>query len=162
MLNGMPEKGTKIILLFLRLHPSTAFQTLLLTMRATPRLLRSCCPQLSLFSCSVVSDSLWPQACHASLACFPLLFPGVCSNSGPLSQWCYPTISSSVAPFSSHPQSFPALRSFTTGWLFVSDGQNTGPSASVFPMNIQGWFPLGLSGLISLLSRGLSRASPAP
>ena len=83
--------------------------------------------------------------------------PGVCSNSCPLSQWCHPTISSSVVPFSSCPQSFPASGSFPVSQTFASGGQSIGASASVLPMNSQGWFPLGLTGLISLLSKGLSR-----
>jgi len=95
---------------------------------------------------------------HTRLPC-PSLFPRVCSNSGPLSRWCHPTVSSSVAPFSSCPQSFPASGSFPRSRLFSSGGQSIGASASasVLPMNIQGWFPLGLSGLIFLQSTGLSR-----
>ena len=96
----------------------------------------------------------WLQ--HARLPC-PTLSPRVCSNSCPLSQWCHPTISSSVAPFSSYPQSFPASRSFPVSQLFTSCGQSIRASASVLPMSIQGWFPLGLSGLVSLLSKGLLR-----
>ena len=82
-----------------------------------------------------------------------------CSNSCPLSQWCYSTISSSVASFSSCLQSFPASGSFPMSQLFKSDGQSIGASvsASVLPMNIQGWFPLGLTGKTSLLFMGLSR-----
>ena len=93
---------------------------------------------------------------HTRLPC-PSLSPRVCSNSCTLSQWCHPTISSSVAPFSSWPQSFPASRYFPVSWPFTSGGQSIGASASVsvHPMNIQGWFPLGLTGLISLLSKGL-------
>ena len=89
----------------------------------------------------------------------PSLSPGVCSNSCPLSQWCYPTISSYVVPFSSCLQSFPASRSFPISQLFASGGQSIGASASapVLPMNIQDWFPVGLTGLISLQSKGLSR-----
>ena len=87
----------------------------------------------------------------------PSLSPGVCSNSCPLSQWCHPTISSSVVSFSSCPQSFPGSGSFPVSRLFASGGQSIGSSASVFPMNIESWFPLGLTGLISLLSKGLSR-----
>ena len=85
--------------------------------------------------------------------------PGACSNSCPLSRWCHPTISSSVIPFFSCPQSFPASGSFPRSWLFASGGQSIGASASVsvLPKNIQGWFPLGLTGLISFLSKGLSR-----
>ena len=84
---------------------------------------------------------------------------GVCSNSCPQSRWCHPTISSSVVPFCSCFQSFPASGSFLVSWLFGSDGQSIGASvsASVLPMKIQSWFPLGLTGLISLQSKGLSR-----
>ena len=82
--------------------------------------------------------------------------PRVCSNSCPLSQWCHPTISYSVAPFSSWPQSFPASGSFQMSQLFTSGGQSIGASASVLPMNIQDWFPLGWPGWISLLSKELS------
>ena len=96
---------------------------------------------------------------HARLPC-PSPSPGICSNSCPLSQWCYPTISSSVVPFSSCLQSFPALESFLVSPLFASGSQNTGAAAlaSVFLMNIQGWLALVLTGLISLLSTWLSRA----
>ena len=95
---------------------------------------------------------------HARLPC-PSPAPGVYSNSCPSRRWCHPTISSSVIPFSSHLQSFPASGSFPMRWLFTSGGQSIGisASASVLSMNIQGWFPLGLTGLISLLSKGLSR-----
>ena len=88
---------------------------------------------------------------------FPILhyLPEVCSNSCPLSQWWHPTLSSSVTSFSSCP--FPASESFPKSWLFTSVGQSIGISASVLPMNIQGWFSLGLTGLISLQSKGLSR-----
>ena len=94
---------------------------------------------------------------HARLPCASLL-PRVCLNSCPLSRWCHPTISSSAVPFSSCLQSFPALGSFPMSRLFTSGGQNIGASAStsVLPMNIQGLFPLGLIGLISLQSKGLS------
>ena len=78
-------------------------------------------------------------------------------NSWPLNQWCHPTISFSVAPFSSCPPSFPALESFPMSWLSASGGQSIVASASVLPMNTQGWFPLGLTGLICLLSKGLLR-----
>ena len=89
----------------------------------------------------------------------PSLSPRICSNSCPVSQWCYPTISSSVAPFSSYPQSWPGSGFFPMSQLFPSGGQNirTSASASISPVNIQDWFPLGLTGLISLLSKGLSR-----
>ena len=97
--------------------------------------------KLLLFSCSVVSDSLWPHRLqHSRIPC-PSPSHGVCSNSCPLSQWCHPTISSSFTPFSSCPQSFPASRSFPMSWLFVAGGQSAGASASesVFPVNIQDW-----------------------
>ena len=85
--------------------------------------------------------------------------PGVYSNSCPLHQWCHPTISSSIVPFSSCPQSFPASGSFQMSQPFTSGGQSIGvlASTSVLPMNIQNWFPLGWTGWISLLSKGLSR-----
>ena len=111
-----------------------------------------------LFSRSVVSDSLWPHGLqHARLPCPSS--PGACSNSHPLSRWCHPTILSSVTPFSPCLQSLPASGSFLMSWLFASGGQSFGvsASASVLPMNIQGWFPLGLIDLISLQSKGLSR-----
>ena len=83
----------------------------------------------------------------------------VCSNSCPLSQWCYLTIPSSASPFSSYSQSFLASGSFPMSWLFASCGQSieASASASVLPMNIQGWFPLGLTGWISMQPKGLSR-----
>ena len=105
-----------------------------------------------------MSDSLWPHGLqHARLPCLSLS-PGVCSNSCPLSRWCHPTISSSVVPFSSCLQSFPASKSFPVSQFFASGGQNIGVSApaSVLPMNIQDWFPLGWTGWISLQSKGLS------
>ena len=93
----------------------------------------------------------------------PSLSSRVCSNSRPLIQWWDPTISFSVTCFSSCPQSFPASGSFPVSWLFASGGQNIGASASasILPMNIQGWFPLGLNGFISLLSKGLSSVFPS-
>ena len=94
---------------------------------------------------------------HARLPC-PLLSPGVCLNSCPLSWWYHPTVSSSVTLFSSCPQSLPASEFFPMSWPFASGSQSIGASASasVLPMNIQGWFPLGLTGLISLLPQGFS------
>ena len=83
---------------------------------------------------------------HARLFC-PSPSPGVCSNSCPLGRWCHPTISSSVVPFPSCPQSFQASGSFPMNWLFASGAQSIGASAWVFPMDSQGWFPLGLTGL---------------
>ena len=111
------------------------------------------------FSHSVVSDSLQPHGLqHTRLPC-PSPTPGAYSNSHPLSPWCHPTISSSVIPFSSCLQSFPASGSFQTSQFFASGGQSIGASASasVLPMNIQDWFPLGWTGWISLLSKGFSR-----
>ena len=111
------------------------------------------------FSHSVMSDSLQPHGLqHTRLPC-PLPTPRVYSNAYPLHQWCHPTISSSVVPFSSHLQSFPASGSFLMNQFFASGGQSFGISAlaTVLPMNIQDWFPLGWTGWISLQSKGLSR-----
>ena len=111
------------------------------------------------FSRSVVSNSLRPHGLqHTRLPC-PSPTPGAYSNSFPSSQWCHPTISSSVVPFSSHFQSFPSSGSFPMSQFFPSVALSIGvsASASVLPMNIQDWFPLGLTGLISLESKGLSR-----
>ena len=111
------------------------------------------------FSWQVVSDFLQPHELqHARPPC-PSLFPGVCPSSCPLSRWCHPITSSSVAPFSPCLQSFPTSVSFPMSQLFTSGGQSIGASASasVLPMSIQGCFPLGLTGLISLQSKGLSR-----
>ena len=115
------------------------------------------------FSRSVVSDSLWPHGLqHARPPC-PLATRGVNSNSCPLSWWCHPTVSSSVIPFSCL-QSFPGSGSFQMNQFFTSGGQSIGVSASVsvFPMDIQDWFPLGWTGWISLQSKGLSKPSPTP
>ena len=129
-------------------------------------------------SCSVMSDSLWPHELqHTRLPCLSPT-PGTCSNSCPLSQWCHPTISSSVIPFSSCLQSFPAWGSFPMSQFFASllcskvlcnesvlyFGQSIGASASasVLPMNTQGWFPLCLIGWISFQVKGLSKSSPTP
>ena len=100
---------------------------------------------------------------HSRLLC-PSLSPGVCPDSCPLNQWCCSTISSSVTPFSSCPQSFLAPGAFPMSWHFTSGGQSTeaSTSASVLPITIQGWFPFGLTGLISLLSKGLSRVFSSP
>ena len=113
---------------------------------------------LLLFSLSDVSDSLQPIGLqHSRIPC-PSVSPRVCSNSCPLSWWCNANISSSVTFFFWF-QSFLVSRSFPMSWLFTSGGQSIGASASasVLPINIQGWFPLGLTGLISLQSKGLSR-----
>ena len=120
--------------------------------------------EFSQFSRSVVSDSSWPHGLqHARLPC-PSPIPGACSNSRPLSQWCHPTISSSVIPSFSCLQSFPAPGSFPMSQFFASGGQSIGDSASasVLPMNIQDFFPWGLTGLISLQSKRLSRVFSNP
>ena len=111
------------------------------------------------FNHSVVSDSLQPHGLQHTMPPCPSLTPGACSNSHPSSWWCHPTIPSSVIPFSSYFQSFPASESFPRSQFFASGGQSIGVSASVsvLPMNIQDSFPLGLTCLISLLSKGLSR-----
>ena len=111
------------------------------------------------FSCSVVSDSLQSHELqHARPPC-PSPTPRVYSNSCPLSRWCHPTISSSVVPFSSCPQSLPASGSFPVSQLFAQGGQSIGvsASASVLLMNIQDWSPLGWTSWISSQSKGLSR-----
>ena len=112
-------------------------------------------------SCSVVADTLWPHGLqHTRLPC-PSPTPGACSISCPSSWWCYPTISSSVVPFSSCLQSFPASESFLRSQFFTSGGQSIGGSASapVLPMNVQNWFRLGWTGWISLQSKGFSKIS---
>ena len=115
------------------------------------------------FSHSFVSSSLWPHGLQHTrlpwLLCTPT--PGDYSNSCPLNRWCHPTISSSVVPFSLRLQSFPASGSFTMSQFFTSGGQSIGASAtaSVLPMDVQDWFPLGWTGWISLQSKGLARVS---
>ena len=115
--------------------------------------------QFSQFSHSVMSNSWQPHELqHARPPC-PTPIPRASPNSCPLSWWCHPTISSSVVPLSSCPQSFPASGSFQMSLLFASGGQSIGVSAStpVLPMNTQDWSPLGWTGWISLLFKGLSR-----
>ena len=111
------------------------------------------------FNCSVVSDSLRPHGLQQTRLCYPSTTSRACSSSCPLSQWCHPTILSSVIPFSSCLQSFPASGSFQMSQFFASGGQSIGVSAStsVLPMNIQDWSPSGWTGWISLQSKGLSR-----
>ena len=108
---------------------------------------------------SVVSTSLWPHELQHARPPYPSPTPGVYTISCQLSQWCHPTISSSVDPFSSCLQSFPASGSFPMSQLFASGGQNIGVSASISlpPMNTQDWFPLGWTGWISSQSKGYSR-----
>ena len=110
------------------------------------------------WSCSVVSDSLQSHGVqHTRFPC-PSWSPWVSSNSCPLSRWCHLTIWSSISPFSSCSQSFPAPGSFPMSQLFPSGGQSSVVSASVLAMSIQGWFPLGWTGSISLLFRGLFKS----
>ena len=117
---------------------------------------------VSQFIHSIRSHSLWPHGLqHARLPC-PSPTPRAYSNSGPLSLWCHPTISSSVVPFTSHLQSSPASGSFLMSQFFPSAGQSivVSASASVLPMNSQDWFPLGWTRWITLLSKGRSRVLP--
>ena len=110
----------------------------------------------SQFRCSVVSNSLWPHGLQHSRPPCPSPTPGAYSNSFPLSQWCHPTISSSVVPFS-RLQFFPASGSFQMSQFFAAGGQSIGASASasVLPVNIQDWFPLGWTGWILSLDLSL-------
>ena len=109
-----------------------------------------------------MSDSLWPHGLQQTRLPCLLPTPRTCSNSCPLSHLCHPAISSSVAPLFSCPQSFLASGSFPVSQLFASGGQSIGASPSVLPMSIQGWFPLGLTGLISFVQRIPHYSSPAP
>ena len=111
------------------------------------------------FSCSVVSHSLWPHRLQHARLPYPSPIPGAYSESCPLSQWCHPTISSSIVPFSSCLRFFPASGSSPMSQFFISGGQSIGvsASASVPPMNTQDWSPLGWTGWIFLQSKGLSR-----
>ena len=130
-----------------------------LNLREAHPLLKINCFSLLLFSCSIMSDSLRPHRLQHAMPPCPSPTLRVYSDSCPLSRWCHPTILSSVFPFSSCLQSFPTSGSFLMSWLFASSDQSVGASvsASVLPMNIQDWFPLGWTGWISSLSRGLSR-----
>ena len=113
-----------------------------------------------------VSVRLQPLCyCSVTKLCLtPSLSPGACSNTSPLSRWCHPNISSSIVQLSSCPQSFPASQSFPLNRLFASGDQSTGASASasVLPMNIQGWFHFSLTSLTSLMSQDSQESSPAP
>ena len=151
---------SKLAHMHTRLFPSLLLFTFLLYLISLPSEMQGYMKVLwgsVQFSHSVVSDSLQPHILqHISPPC-PSPTPGVYWNSCPLSQWCHPAISSSVIPFSSCLQSFLASGSFQMSQFFTSRGQSIGvsASASVLPMNIQDWFPLGLTGLISLQSKGL-------
>ena len=116
-------------------------------------------PVSVLFSHSVMSDSLRHHGLQRARPPCPSPTSRVSSNSRPLSRWCHPTISSPLIPFSSQLQTFPGSGSFPMGQFFISGGQSFGVSASAsdLPMNIQDWFPLGLTGWISLQTKGLSR-----
>ena len=111
------------------------------------------------FSHSVVSDSLWPHESQSTRPPCPSPIPGVHSDSHPSSQWCHPAISSSVVPFSSCPQSFPASETFPMSQLFAWGGQSTGVSAwaSFLPKKSQGWSPSQWTGWLSFQAKGLSR-----
>ena len=111
------------------------------------------------FSCSVMSNSLWPHESQHARRPYPSPTPGVHSDSRPASQWCHPAISSSVIPFSSCPQSLTASESFPMSQLFAWGGQSTGVSAlaSFLPNKSQGWPPSEWTGWISLQSKGLSK-----
>ena len=114
-----------------------------------------------MFCCPVVSDSLRPHGLQHTRSLCPLPSPKVSPSSCPLHQWCHPAISSSEALCSFCLKSFPASETFPMSQMFISGDQNTGASATalVLPMSMQGWFPLRLTGLISLLSKGLSVSS---
>ena len=116
------------------------------------------------FSHSLMSDSLWPHGLQRARLPCPSPTPRACPNSYPSSWWCHPTISSSVIPFSTCLQSFPASGSFPMSLFFASGGQSMGVSASalVLPMNTQDWSPLGWTGWISLQSKGSQESSPIP
>ena len=127
--------------------------------RKRPRIVHLCLSVSVQFSHSVMSDSLWPSGLqHTRLPCLSPA-PVAYSNSGPLRQCIHPNSSSSVIPFSSHLQCFPVSGYFPMSKFFVLGGQSIGvlASASVLPMNIQDWFPLGLTGWVSLQSKRLSR-----
>ena len=159
---------------FLRFHHPTEirhpFQSrhLPLPSPALGRKLQQIFPRKQMLSCQCVVDAVVQSLSHAWLFVTPWTAVNQASPSFTISwsllrfmstQWCHPTISSSVIPFSPCPQSFPASGSFPMSWLFASGSQSVGTSAlaSVIPMNIQDWFPLGLTGRISLQSKGLSR-----
>ena len=147
---SIPGKGTK------KIRHASGQQSLRAETRESPWAAMKASVQ---FSRSVMSDSLQPHGPQHTRPACPSPTPGVYSNSCPLSWWCHPTISSSVIPFSSRPQSSPASGSFQVSQLFAWGGQSTRVSAStsVLPMNTQDWSPLGWTGWISLQSKGISR-----
>ena len=131
--------------------------------KQTPKNAYRCQQSVSQFSCSVVSDSLWPHEPQHTRPPCPSPTPAVHPNPCPLSRWCHPAISSSVVPFSC-PQSFSASGSFQMSQVFTSGGQSIGVSASISvpPMNTQDWSPLGWTGWISLQSKDSHASSPTP
>ena len=141
---------------------ANVYQVLFCEAPASPGLISSripCVFSSDQFSRSVMSDSLWPHGLQHARSPYPSPTPGVYSNSCPLSRWYHPIISSSVIPFSSSLQFFPASGSFPVSQFFTSGGQSIGVSASTsdITMNTQDWSPLGWTGWISLKSKGLSR-----
>ena len=139
-------------------HMLTAFLAYMVSAHAVTYTLEARSTSVQ-FSHSVMSNSLQPHRLQHARPPSPSPTPGAYSNLCPLSRWCHPTISSSVIPFSSCLQSFPASGSFPVGQFIASGGQSIGvsASASVLPMNIQDWFPLGWTGWLSLQSKELSR-----
>ena len=139
-------------------------KTVTITLYARQQKRHRCISSVTSVSCSVLSDSLRPHESQHARPPYPSPTPGVHPDSCPSSQWCHPAISSSVVPFSSCPQSFPASGSFQMSQLFISGGQNTGVSAltPAIPMNTQDRFPLGWTGLIFLQSMDSQESSPTP
>ena len=122
----------------------------------------NCCGSITKSCPTLCSTMNIQHSMQHSRLPYSSLSPGVCSNSCPLSQWCHPTISPCVTSFSSCPQSFPASESFPMSQLFTSGGWNIGAPASVLPMNIQGWFPLGWTGLTPCCPRDSQESFPVP
>ena len=149
----MPQGGRKGV------SPSRALQTMHITRECFQRTVGGSWTRVQFSSVAQKCQTLQPHGLqHARLPC-PSPTPRAYSNSCPSSRWCHPTISSSVVPFSSHLRSVPGSGSFPMSHFFASGGQSIGAStsASVLPMNIQDWFPLGWTGWTSLLSKGLWR-----
>ena len=154
---GFPDKNARVTCHFLLqgIFPTQRLNLCLLHWQAALYLGHvSVCFSSAQFSRSVVSDPLQPHGLQLARPPCPSPAPGVYSNSCPSSRWCHPTISSSIVPFSFRLQPFPVWGSFLMSHFFASSGQSIGASASVLPMDIQGWFPLGLTGMISLPVQG--------
>ena len=145
------------ITLLLKVYETSLSNSNSTQQRLSPIIVNTDLKSVSKFSHLVMSDSLWPHGLQHARLPSPSPTPKACSNSCPSSRWCHLTISSSVIPFSSRLQSFQASGSLPMSQLYTAGGQNVSASASVLPMNIHDWFPLGLTGLISLQSKGLSR-----